>query len=401
MPGKPPLLDARIHLWRLPERYFAHLLVCSKTDESVALLQSSKAYSPVFGVVLPTSLAPFPPPPPSHPTSRPSSPEPRQPDSPLKVLPPLSPLFPPPPFIPSHPTFDHLSAVALRRSDQLRKNAEERLLQVVQAYVSEIEKEEEELRRQVQLLWSAFRESESVLVQETKSQSPDKRSATNESVVTASLSHAIQGSKRMSLVTVNDFVPVSTVRLSSPTHELHPSALSTSLAVSSFHHPRASAEERRSASPIAATFSSPLPTSPTLVGSVNYRDPVRRDMNENKDIATSFKYVVDMEAERNTRAKQYQSLSDIKSPRGNMKLIDNPNPTVSDGAAEHSEPMAGPSTSKKKAPSEELSSPSGSKGKRKVTFDIKPIVPGGESGAQVDGVPSEGQAHVKCLELSI
>ena len=152
MPGEPPLLDTRICLWRLPERHFAHLLVCSKTDESVALLQSSKAYSPVFRVVLPTSLTPFPPPPPSHSTSRPSSPEPRQPDPPLKVLPPLSPLFPPPPFIPSHPTFDHLSAVALQRSDQLRKNAEERLLQVVQTCVSEIEKEEEELRRHVQLL---------------------------------------------------------------------------------------------------------------------------------------------------------------------------------------------------------------------------------------------------------
>jgi hypothetical protein len=255
----------------------------------------------------------------------------------------------------------------------------------VQACVSEIEKEEEELRRQVQLLWSAFREAESVLVQET----PDKRSATNDSVVPASLSHVGQESKRISPVTVSDFVPVSTVRLPSPTHELHPSALSTSLAVSSFHHPRASGEERRSASPIAVTLSSPLPTSPTLVGSVSYRDPVRRDMNENKDIATSFKYVVDMEAERSAHTKQYQSLSNVKSPRVNMKLTGNPNPTDSDGAAEHSEPLAGPSASKNKEPPEGLSSPSGSKGKRKVTFDIKPVVPGGESGAQVDGAPGE------------
>jgi hypothetical protein len=362
----------------------------------MALLQSSEAYSPVFRVVMPVSLVPFPPPLPSQSTSRPSSPEPRQPDSLLKVLPPLSPLFPPPPFIPSHPTFDHLSAVALQRSDQLRKNAEEHLLQAVQACVSEIEKEEEELRRQVQLLWSAFREAESVLAQEKKLQSPDKRSATTDSVVTASLSHASQGYKHMPPVTVSDFVPVSTVKLSSPTHELHPSALSTSLAVSSFHHPEASDDERRSTSPIATTLSSPLPTSPTLVGSVNYRDHVRRDMNENKDIATSFKYVVDMEAERSAHARQYQSDSNVKSPRVNMKPTSNP--TVSDEAAGHSEPMAGPSTSKNKASSEELSSPSGSKGKRKVTFDIKPVVPGGESEAQVDEEPTEGQAHVKCPE---
>ncbi|KAI0278879.1 hypothetical protein BGY98DRAFT_1096506 [Russula aff. rugulosa BPL654] len=350
------------------------------TDESVALLQFSQAYSPVFRVVLPTSHVPSTPPPPSLSTSRPSSPEPRQPDPPLKVLPTLSPLFPPPPFIPSHPTFDHLSAVAQQRSDQLRKNAEERLSRVVEACVSEIEKEEEELRRQVQLLWSAFREAESVIGQETNLQSPDKRTATADSAVTDSLSHTSQGSKCMSPVTVSDFVPVSTVRSPSPTREPHPSALSTSLAVSSFHHPKASGEEGRSASPIATTLSSPLPTSPTLVGSVNYRDPVRRDMNENKDIATSFK--------EKQRARQYQSLSDVKSPRVN-KLAGNPNPTVPDGAVEHPEPMAGPSTSKNNAPPEVISSPSGSKGKRKVTFDIKPVVPRGEGETQVNEEPSE------------
>jgi hypothetical protein len=123
-------------------------------------------------------------------------------------------------------------------------------------------------------------------------------------------------------------------------------------------------------------------------------------MNENKDIATSFKYVVDMEAERSSRARQYQSHSDVKSPRMN-KLTGDPNPTVSDGAVEHPEPMAGPSTSKNKEPPEELSSPSGSKGKRKVTFDIKPVVPRGEGEAQVDEEPGEGQAPVRRPESSV
>ena len=76
------------------------------------------------------------------------------------------------------------------------------------------------------------------------------------------------------------------------------------------------------------------------------------------------------------------------------KLASNPNPTVPDGAVEHSEPMAGPSTSKNNAPPEVLSSPSGSKGKRKVTFDIKPVVPRGEGETQVNEEPSEGQAPV-------
>jgi hypothetical protein len=123
-------------------------------------------------------------------------------------------------------------------------------------------------------------------------------------------------------------------------------------------------------------------------------------MNESKDIATSFKYVVDMEAERSARARQYQSLSDVKSPRVN-KLTGNPNPAVSDGAVEHPESVAGPSTSKNKAPPEELSSPSSSKGKRKVTFDIKPVLPRGEGEDQVDEEPGEGQAPVRCLESSV
>jgi hypothetical protein len=123
-------------------------------------------------------------------------------------------------------------------------------------------------------------------------------------------------------------------------------------------------------------------------------------MNENKDIATSFKYVVDMEAERSVHARQYQSFSDVKSPQVD-KLTGNPNPTVLDGAVEHPESIAGPSTPKNEAPPEELSSPSGSKGKRKVTFDIKPVVPRGEGEAQVDEERGEGQTHVRCPGSSV
>ena len=368
-----------------PGQDFAHLSVSSKTDESVVLSQNSEAYSPVFRVILPTTHIPIPPSP-SLSTSEPASTEPQTSDTSPKVLPPLSPLFPPPPFVPSHPTFDHLSAIALRQSDQLRKNAEEQLSQIVQARVLEIEKEEEELRRQVQLLWAASREAEAVLMQETKLQSPDKRHTASDSAVMAS-SLASLGFKRVSPVAISDFIPVSTVRTPSPTHDPHPSALSTSLAASSFHHPKASGEGGRSVSPSAGTLTSPLPTSPTLVGSINYRDPIRRDMNENKDIATSFRYVVDMEAERETRARQYQSPSNTKSPRVNTRITSDLNPAAPNATT-------GPSTSKTKASSEEPLSPSGSKGKRKVTFDIKPVVPDGEREAKADEESGEGQALV-------
>ncbi|KAF8266843.1 hypothetical protein EI94DRAFT_123840 [Lactarius quietus] len=357
-------------------------------DESMAQLRASDAYSPVFCVALPARLVHVP----TYPLSTPHPPLPKspQPEPPHNVLPPLAPLFPPPPFVPSHPAFNHLSAIAAQRSDKLRKVAEEQVSQIVRARVSDIEKEEAELRRQVQLLWAAFREAESTLIQEQSLRSTTNQPTTTESAVIPPLSLAGHASMR---VAINDFVPVSSVKPSSLPRDSAPSALSTSLASPSFHHPRASSGDRRSTSPIAATPPSPLPTGPTPVGSMNYRDPVKRDMDEHKDIATSFKYVVDMEAERNTRAKQYQPLSNIKSPRVNAKLTTNATQAVSD-TTEHPGPVPGPSTSHNRALPQESLSP---KGKRKVTFDIKPAVSGGEK-KRTEVLEQQGEASIFDLE---
>ena len=123
-------------------------------------------------------------------------------------------------------------------------------------------------------------------------------------------------------------------------------------------------------------------------------------MNENKDIATRFPRICWWTwRQREARVPgQSQSLSDVKSPRVN-KLTGNPNPTVADGVRWNIQSQwPAHLTSKNKAPPEELSSPSGSKGKRKVTFDIKPVVPRGEGEAEVDEEPGEGQAPVRCPE---
>ncbi|KAI0268231.1 hypothetical protein BC834DRAFT_968437 [Gloeopeniophorella convolvens] len=354
----------------------AHASARSKTDDSVARAEASEAYSPIFRVLLPACAA-SPAPIPDYAASQLPSSEPRQPDAPLTVLPPLSPLFPPPPFVPSHPIFGHLSAVAVRQSDALRQKAEEDLAQIVQARVSEIGKQEDELRRQVQLLWVAFREAEAALAQERKVRTPDKQQTAGASSSTAAPApRAGTDSRRLSPVAISDFVPVSTSRPpSSAAREAAPSALSTSLATSSFHHPRAAAEDRRSASPVAASLASPATLSSTLVESVLHRDSIRRDMREQKDVATSFRYTVDMEAERNARARQSQSLSNIRSPppRASVKLpAGDDKPSTSKAVAERSEPVPAPSTPKRQAPLDDLPSPSRSKGKRKVTFDIKP-----------------------------
>jgi hypothetical protein len=118
-------------------------------------------------------------------------------------------------------------------------------------------------------------------------------------------------------------------------------------------------------------------------------------MNEHKDIATSFKYVVDMETERNTRTKQYQPLLNIKSPRANTKLTGNATIAVSDTMV-HSGPVPSPSTSHNRAPTQEPLSPSGSKGKRKVTFDIKPAVSGGEK-RRTEVLEQQGEGQFKAL----
>ncbi|KAH9045377.1 hypothetical protein EDB85DRAFT_1906300 [Lactarius pseudohatsudake] len=282
------------------------------TDESMAQLRASDAYSP----------------------------RPPQPEAPHNVLPPLSPLFPPPPFVPSHPAFDHLSTIALQRSDQLRKIAEEQVSQIVRARVSAIEKEEAELR--------PFREAESTLIQEQRLRSPSNQPIVTDSAGVPPLSLA-------SPVAINDFIPVSIVK---------PSSLIP--------------EGRPSISPIAATPSSSLPTGPTPAGSIRLSRPW------SDDIATSFKYVVDMESERNTRTKQYQSLSIIKSPRVNAKLTGDA--TIA--------PVPGPSTPHNRALPQESLSPSGSKGKRKVTFDIKPAVSGGEKRV----LEQQGEASIFDLE---
>lgn len=260
----------------------------------------------------------------------------------------------------------------------------------MRARVSDIEKEEAELRRQVQLLWAAFLEAESTLVQEQRLRTTSNQPTSTDSAVIPPLSLAGQGSMR---VAINDFVPVSSIKPSSLPRDSAPSALSTSLAIPSFHYPKALSENRRSTSPIAATPPSPLPTGPTPVGSISYRDPVRRDMDENKDVATSYKYAVDMDSERNTRTKQYQSLSNIKSPRMNAKLTVN---AVSD-TMENPGPAPGPSTSHNRALPQESLSPSGSKGKRKVTFDIKPAVSGGEK-RRTEVLEQQGEASIFDLE---
>ena len=81
-------------------------------------------------------------------------------------LPPLPPLFAPPPFTPSHPVFQHFKSLASSESERAREAAEEYLNRIAQEKAAELQAKEVELKREVEVLWSRFREGIDKLQQE-------------------------------------------------------------------------------------------------------------------------------------------------------------------------------------------------------------------------------------------
>ena len=110
------------------------------------------------------SLPPTPTPPTSSPTSQPwPAPSPDEAKdasitATTTILPSLPPLFPPPPFTPSHPVFISLSASAIRKSEELRLRAEEKVRAFIESQLANLEKEEAQLRKEVEGIWRGYRE---------------------------------------------------------------------------------------------------------------------------------------------------------------------------------------------------------------------------------------------------
>ncbi|TFY83692.1 hypothetical protein EWM64_g322 [Hericium alpestre] len=355
---------------------------------SIAKTESSPNYSPVFRVVLPLLDV-------AEATSHyiPSAPASSRDQPPHKSLPPLAPLFPPAPFIPSHPTFGHLARLASEQSQNIRQTAEEYLSEITRTKLAEIEHQEADLRAQVGRLWVHFKEALAPFEQEKKELQHAPPTGSHWTQGGAAL-----GSGQGTPVSVQDFVPVSSTprRSASPSH-LHraPSALSASLVTTGFHHPDAARTDSRSS---AATVTSETGSSETRVGSPgaesqrtlgnavqiaspgsSLREAYRRDMSEDKDIATSFKYVVDMDAMAHARGRPGRPPSPESSKAGSKPPPPPATPPSSRkaaaGEASGSGLAAAAKTAKKEVEVREAPSPGkASKGKRKVTFDIKPDV---------------------------
>jgi hypothetical protein len=95
----------------------------------------------------------------AQPGPRPSADDAAKPLSlPSQFLPSLPSLFPPPPFTPSHPVFQSLSAFAMAKSTEMRQKAEAETRAYAKAKLDMLEQEELHLRKEVEGIWLAYRE---------------------------------------------------------------------------------------------------------------------------------------------------------------------------------------------------------------------------------------------------
>ena len=209
----------------------------------------------------------------------------------------LRPVFLPPPFTPSHPVFGYFASLAANQSQAVRVAAEDYMNEQLKMKIMEIEKADANLRRDVEGLWKKFLDGVG-LIQQRRDQSLSSRSR----------ERAVNGlGSSLSPIPIRDFSPtiVPPAAFSSPSLP-RVSALSASLATSTFHHRRGSSSRSspsppgRSASVLStdsaealsnAETLTALPRSPTGSNVLRYR----RNLQETVDYATSYKYFVDLE----------------------------------------------------------------------------------------------------------
>lgn len=364
--------------------------------DAVFRLLSSTTYSPIFSVAVPPGA--------SKPSAQPSYiasidvSRSRVLSEP--ILSNLRPLFPPAPFIPSHPVFAHLSSIATSKSQALRSSAEEQFTALIRHKVAEIEKDEEDLKRAVESLWKRFLETLGQTEKEWGVSDVAKRRDPTRNPNINNAGGLVVGSP---VVSVRDFVPVvSPGRIVSPAPSVpRVSSLSASLATSSFHHPRALQERNYHSGEASDILRSPPPYSshPSSVGSVDSRSlssstssrellplttgenliqPFKRSMDEARDTAASFRYFIDMEAEMEImRGRQRLPATGTTTAvqEETWKATEGVQPSNASTSAR----TPGDEENKLKGAKEGRLQKSDhgrngneSRGKRKVTFDIKP-----------------------------
>ncbi|KZT38356.1 hypothetical protein SISSUDRAFT_762924 [Sistotremastrum suecicum HHB10207 ss-3] len=233
---------------------------------------SSSDYSPVFKLVIPnvdpgaTSL-------PSYSSAAWTS----------SLLPHLPDLAAPPPYSPSHPTFQQFVNSASRDSARIREEATNQIRAFALERVKDIEAEENILRRQINILWTVFR---------------DAYRAQRDKSLRIHEQRSNRGSGSSTPTSVKDFSPVHvTPRLASPaTSAPRVSALSSSRTSYGSHFPAAMQAQmtaQSTAVPVGQNFreSDSLASTSTLVESQARSLPGRfiRNTNPDQDLAMSLK----------------------------------------------------------------------------------------------------------------
>ncbi|EPT03617.1 hypothetical protein FOMPIDRAFT_1035253 [Fomitopsis schrenkii] len=384
------------------------------TGDAIAKASASASHSKALDIVVPSGDPTW-----TFPTVSSVSPPSSMSEVPTGHLPPLPPLFAPPPFTPSHPVFQHFRSLAHIESARAREVAEEYLNRVAQEKAAELQVKEAELKREVEVLWSRYKEGIDELQQGSgtpvrPASSMARRRSSVQKAAGAGHGNGATDDPSVS-VRINDFVPAPSVpaRMTSPTssHQVT-SALSASLATSSFHHPgdRGTITRNEGVSarspPSSVAPSSPGRSSTTRVVSpsiassrtmtmeafnveASIRDAHRRNMDESKDIATSYRYVHDLETQMAERQRASSSTQEAgpssagtteivspavvprgRSPRGTKS-------SIKKGKEKENERLVTPTKDQDTEPADKASTSTKvttPKDKRKVTFDVKPDV---------------------------
>ncbi|KAF7302095.1 SET domain-containing protein [Mycena indigotica] len=253
------------------------------TGDDISRIETSSEYSPLFSVAV------------QVPPVSPSVPQQEQPTR--AYLEHLSPLFLPPPFTPGNSAFAHLSSIAEVQSDSWRSTAEDEIAAFIRAKTEELLRSEAVLRRQVETIYTRFREGMQNVQQADSMALASPRSPTSGSGIGTPSSPTSSGAADYGFTPM----PVASVRQNLPTSM---SALSASLVASGMHYPRAQQHQQEPTSPVSTLLDSLAGSSPTLTansvsqpqlpgrafdGEANLLDIPRR-MDENMNTAASYRY---------------------------------------------------------------------------------------------------------------
>ncbi|KAF9037820.1 hypothetical protein BDZ89DRAFT_432061 [Hymenopellis radicata] len=318
------------------------------TDAQVSRLESSPQFSNLFALVLPPLVPEV-----HHPTSLSMQSDPRSSTQAPNYLASMEPLFPNISTT-TDPVLLRLSNIASEQSLRLRAQAEQEVSEIVNARMAQVAQAERELKLQVHTLLQAYRDGLRIAGEECKSLSPTPRPWKEASNVAVS----------RAAVSVHDFVPakVPTQRVSPETPRI--STLSASIATSTFHHPRAVKESAAGSRPSSLN-------SPSLLSNAEHRASshggsllqIRRNHDDDLNTAASYKYFVIEEQ----MARLNAAMESRDKIRSRSESTEKAEETKADTVVPAAAPGSSEGPKKEEAPP---LSPTSSKPRRKVTFDL-------------------------------